>query len=277
MKRVCVISAVILLPVFAFGYAVDSGNWAPARDRVFDITIINTFQCPYATEIMGLDYINGENALTFASNLDNALYTCNADNGTYISALTLNYTGNPHPFGVCYDGNEYPHINDFSGQKVYWTDYAEWDYYSNPAGNKGSGMDFDGAFVWETYSAEGVYRFLPDDTVEEYYPASEVGAQMSGLAVFPYNGNTWLMISTHGVYLFYFYEFNGSTLTYIGTDDCPLEPDQSYGLTYAAERGTFFWSYTIEEEEWVAELDLGLDDDSAVVPTSMGVIKATYR
>ncbi|UCE27016.1 MAG: hypothetical protein JSW52_11815 [Candidatus Coatesbacteria bacterium] len=277
MRNMYVISAFALIPVFALGYAADDGTSAPARDRVFDITIINTFQCPYATEIMGLDYVDGENALTFASNLDDALYTCNANNGTYISALTLNYTGNAHPFGVCYDGNGYPHVNEFSGQKVYWTDYAEWDYYPNPAGNKGSGMDFDGTFIWETYSTEGVYRFLPGGTNEEYYPANDVGAQMSGLAVFPFNGNTWLMLSTHGVYLFYFYEFDGSTLTYIGADDCPLELDQSYGLTYAAERGTFFWSYTIGEEEWVAELDLGLDDDSAVIPMSVGVIKAAYR
>ncbi len=276
--RNLVVLALAFLPMSAFGYA--AGDSGPAPGWEFNLTIINEFQCPYATEIMGLDYVDGENKLTFASNLDDALYTCNADNGNYISALTLNYTGNPHPFGVCYDGNGYPHINDFSGQKVHWTDYAEWDYYRNPAGNKGSGMDFDGTCIWETYWTEGVYRFLPDGTHDWYYTASEVEAQMSGLAVFPYNGNTWLMISTHGDYVFYFYEFNGAALTHIATVDCPLTPSQSYGLTYAAERGTFFWSYTIGEAEWVAELDIGLDDDdddTGVVPTSMGMVKATYR
>lgn len=274
---------VVLLPVFALGLTVDDGNRAPARGWVFDIRIVNTFQCPYATEIMGMDYVDGENAITFASNLDDALYTCDADNGEYISALTLNFTGNPHPFGVCYDGSGYPHVNDFSGQKIHWTDFAKWDYYPNPAGNKGSGMDYDGNSIWETYWTEGIYRFLPDGTREEYYPASEVEAQMSGLAVFPYNDNTWAMIATHGDYVFYFYEFNGVTTEYIATVDCPLTPSQSYGLTYAAERGTFFWSYTIGEAEWIAELDIGLDSDgggggdTGIAPTSLGEIKAAYR
>jgi hypothetical protein len=284
MKIIRLIYAVVMLPVFALGYPVDDEAWAPARGWEFDIRVINTFQCPYATEIMGMDYVDGENAITFASNLDDALYTCNADNGNYISALTLNFTGNPHPFGVCYDADGYPHVNDFSGQKVHWTDYADWRYYSNPSGNKGSGMDFDGTNIWETYWTEGVYRFYPDGTREEYYTMTEVEAQMSGLAVFPYDDSLWLMVATHGDYIFYFYRFDGGEVKHITTVDCPLTPSQSYGLTYAAERGTFFWSYTIGGEEWIAELDIGLEDDggggggdTGILPTSMGAIKAAFR
>jgi hypothetical protein len=276
---------VVLLPVFALGYAVDDGNRAPAQGWVFDIKIINTFQCPYAKEIMGMDYVDGENAITFASNLDDALYTCNADNGNYIRALTLNYGGNPHPFGVCYDGGGYPHVNDFSGRKIHWTDFSNWRYYSNPAGNQGSGMDYDGECIWEAYWTEGVFRFLPDGTREEYYTASEIEYQMSGMTVFPFNDNIWLMFATHGDYVFYFYEYDGGSITLIATVDCPLTPSQSYGLAYAAERGSVFWSYTLGEEEWIAELDLGIEDDgggggggdTGIVPTSMGAIKAAYR
>lgn len=280
--RIVVITVFLLaIPIAVLSYTMDDRTPAPERDWEFYITIINEFQCPYAGEIRGLDYVDGETAVTFASDPDNMLYTCNANDGTYVGELVLGFS-NPHPFGLCYDANGNVHVNEFNGGDIYWYN-GGWNEYANPSSNKGSGMDFDGTYIWETYWTDGVYRFFPDGSGVEFYETSEVGAQLSGLTVFPYNDNLWLMNASHGQYIFNFYEFDGSALTYIATVDCPLTPSQSYGLTYAAERGTFFWSYAIGSDDWIAELDIGLDwdegggDDTAVIPASMGTIKATYR
>jgi hypothetical protein len=159
----------------------------PAPGWEFNITIINEFQCPYAGEIRGLDYVDGETAVTFASDPDNMLYTCNANDGAYIGELVLGFS-NPHPFGLCYDANGNVHVNEFNGGDIYWYN-GGWNEYANPSSNKGSGMDFDGDYIWETYWTDGVYRFFPDGSGAEFYETSEVGAQLSGLTVFPYNGN----------------------------------------------------------------------------------------
>jgi hypothetical protein len=282
VKVVAIAVVLSALPISVLSYTMDGPTPAPERDWEFNITIINSFQCPYASEILGLDYVDGENAVTFASNLDDLLYTCSADDGTYIEELALDFAGNAHPFGLCYDADGDVYLNDFSGQDINWTDYSSWYDYPNPSSNKGSGLDFDGDYIWETYWTDGVYRFLPDGTGVEYFPISEVAAQMSGLAVFPLEGNLGIMIAAHGQYDFWFYEFDGSSVNYLGSVPCPLTPSQSQGLTYAAERGTFFWSYFIGDEDWIAELDINIEGgggggETAVAPTSMGAIKAAFR
>ena len=178
---------------FFWSYALGTVDWISELGIDFgpDITIdvINTFECPFASEIRGLDYVDGETAITFASDPDNKLYTCNANDGTYVSELALGFS-NPHPFGVCYDGNGYPHVNEFNGSDIYWFNGADWNDYDNPSSNKGGGMDFDGDYIWETYWTDGVYRFFPDGTGVEFYETPEIGAQLSGLAVFPYGDDT---------------------------------------------------------------------------------------
>lgn len=283
MRIVAITVFMLVLAVAVLSNATDDPTPVPDRDWKFNITIINSFQCPYAGEIRGLDYVDGATAISFSSDPDNKVYTCDANDGTYVGELAMGFS-NPHPFGICYDADDNVHVNEFNGSDIYWYNGAVWSDYGNPSSNKGSGMDFDGTYVWETYWTDGVYRFFPDGSGAEFYDMPEVGAQLSGLTVFPYNGNLWLMNASHGEYVFNFYEFDGSVLTYIATVDCPLTPSQSYGLTFAAERGTFFWSYSIGSDDWIAELDIGLEwdeggggDDTAVVPASIGMIKATYR
>ncbi|UCE27017.1 MAG: hypothetical protein JSW52_11820 [Candidatus Coatesbacteria bacterium] len=174
-----------------WSYAIGSDDSISELDIDFGtditITVVNTFECPYAGEIRGLDFVDGENAISFTSDPDNMIYTCNADDGTYVSELALGFS-NPHPFGVCYDNNGYPHLNEFNGSDIFWYNGVDWNEYANPSSNKGSGMDFYGGYVWETYWTDGVYRFLPDGTGTEFYETPEVGAQLSGLTVFLKSG-----------------------------------------------------------------------------------------
>jgi len=249
----------------------------PLGVMAFDanITVINTFTCPYSFEILGLEYIDGETAITFVDNHNDKLFTCNANDGTYIDEVDLNYT-NPHPWGVCYDASGYAYVNDYSGSLIRWTDYSSWYSYANPSGNAGSGMDFDGTYIWEVYWTDGIYRFLPDGTVTGYYPISEISTQMSGMTLFPLGSNLGVMIATHGGDIFYFYRFNGTELTYLGSEPCPLTISQSRGLTYSTERGTFFWSYDYGGEDYISELGIDFTFDD-VQPTSLGDIKAMFN
>lgn len=277
LKLACYALLVLSFSAGAFGSS-QTGS-APVPDRDWDITleVINQFQCPFAVEIRGLDYVDDAGAVSFTSDRDNKVYTCSADDGTYIGELLMDFVNNPHPFGVCYDADGDVYVNEFSRNKIRWHDGVVWDDYPNPASNKGSGMDFDGTYIWETYWTDGVYRFFPDGSGAEFYAMPEVGAQLSGLTVFPFNGNLWVMVASHGEDVFNFYEFDGATMNYIATVDCPLVASQSYGLAYSAERGTIFWSYALGSNDWIAELGIGIVDDTDVGAASFGLIKAVYR
>jgi hypothetical protein len=174
-----------------WSYATGSADSISELDIDFGteitVTVINTFECTYAGEIRGLDFVDGENAISFTSDPDNTIYTCSADDGTYISELAMGFS-NPHPFGVCYDGNGYPYLNEYNGSDIYWYNGADWNEYANPSSNKGSGMDFYDGYIWETYWTDGAYRFLPDGTGLEFYETAEVEAQLSGLTVFTSGG-----------------------------------------------------------------------------------------
>jgi|GEM_PF-1484770 len=175
-----------------WSYATGSNDSISELDIDFGteitITVLNTFECPYAGEIRGLDFVDGENAISFASDPDDKFYTCSADDGTYISDLDLEFGGNAHPFGLCYDADGNVYGNEYASAWIFWYDGAAWDSYVNPSSNKGSGMDFYDGYIWETYWTDGAYRFLPDGTGVEFYGTAEVEAQLSGLTVFTSGG-----------------------------------------------------------------------------------------
>jgi hypothetical protein len=99
---------------------------------------------------------------------------------------------------------------------------------------------------------------------------------MSGMTVFPKGSNLGIMVTAHGSQNFWFYEFDGSSLTYLGSAACPLTVSQSRGLTYSAQRGTFFWSYSVGGTDHIAELGIDFVYTNTQ-PTSLGNIKAMFN
>lgn len=229
----------------------------PASDDI-SITILNTWQAPYASHILGLEYRDDVGDILFVSSANNKIFMADPDDGTQLGSLDR--PGGMYGFDVAWDGTEY-YINGWNTSVIYHGTGSGWTSYANPAGINGRGFAFDGAQLWESNSSSGAYTFNTDGTGAQPCALPGVTVQISGLTAFPLptgNQPCGLMATCYNQPTFFFYTFNGSSITPIGTSSCPTTVTQSLGLTYSVARGTFFWSYSYGGAYYVAELDIDL-------------------
>lgn len=245
-----------------------------------DITIqvLNTFQCGYSSQILGMDYYNDTGALVFVNNDENKMYVCNPDDGSYISELDLDYAASPDQFGVCIDSNLYLYFNDWDYNYMHWYDMSAWHIFTNPVGDDGRGMDFDGEKIWETHywTANNIVRFDTGGSNVETYETPEITVQQSGLTVFPFGDDLGVAVTTYSVKNLYFYKFDGSSLVSLGFVNCPMACTNSLGLAYSETRNTFFWSYQAAGSFYISELDIDITPIS-LEPATWAGIKADWQ
>ncbi len=107
------------------------------------------------------------------------------------------------------------------------------------------------------------------------YTITEPTSQMSGLAVFPYNGNLGIFVTVYHSQDWFLYEFNGSSLTYIGSGNPGVsDVTDSHGISYHPDTDTFFWSYNVSEtNKWIAEVQF---TETSLEQSSWGSIKAQF-
>ncbi|MCK4807702.1 MAG: hypothetical protein KAT09_08645, partial [Candidatus Aegiribacteria sp.] len=205
------------------------------------ITVLNSFVPPFTTNIRGLDFIE-PNSIFFISGTEYKLYQCKADDGSYENEWSLD-PANSLPYGMANSGT-YANVNDFGDMVVYYYNGSSWSTYSNPTGDDGRGMDFDGTHIWESYDIGGTYGVCAFDDSGTYYGhwvLSEIPSQPSGLAVFdPGTGNIGIAVTTYSTHNIWFYELDGSSMNYLGMGALPGGASQSLGLCYSDTRGTFF-------------------------------------
>lgn len=278
---------VALLGMAALSFASDDGNFgfgAPLNPQhipgtdVVDITVIETW-APGLSQILGLDWYNDEDGyILMASATEDRINRWNANTEALDGFIDLMDT-NTACFGVAAGpaGSLFT-SNDWSMTNLYvcssgptWTDLP-----TNPAGSNGRGMEFDEETgnYWEvgtsgtTYT---LYRFTPG-VGEASYVITEPTNQLSGIAVFPYNGNLGVVVTCYNVHNFYFYEFDGSSLTYIDMAPCPIATTSSFGLCYANSRDTFFWSWSAGTPS-LTEFSIG---ELSLSPATWGSIKTMF-
>ena len=277
----------LLIGLASLAYAGEDGNdglHAPVcpidtgTDGI-SITVIDTWTP--GVQILGLDWLNSEDGyVIMASAEDDRINRWDAAGGCMAGGIDLMDT-NTNCFGVAagpegaiLTTNDWMLSNLFVNSGGVWVDLPE-----NPAVSLGRGMEFDEATgeYWEAATANGVYsiyNFVPGGTTNRFI-ISEPSYQLSGLAVFPCNGNLGVVVTSYNVHQFYFYEYDGSTLTHFGTVPCPsMGQAQSYGLCYADSRGTFFWSWAKGSACYLSELDI--DFDAGLTPDTWGGIKAQF-
>ena len=245
------------------------------------LTVINTFECSYAQHILGLDYVEDEHLLLFASNMDDKFFVADPNSGAYVSEFDLPYT-DPHPWGVtdCATGGSYdgPHLNDFFDTFIHWYDWSTWQVYDNPYEDNGRGMDYHDGYIWEafgepsaTYGA--VLQMEPGGTPYNAWNLPGITSQMSGITAYD-AGGAYLGIAgtTYDDHFLYLYEFTGSGFNSLGTAELPT-CDSSLGLAYSWARGTFYWSHKIGSTYYISEMELewlGLE------PATWGSIKTSF-
>ncbi|MCK4806921.1 MAG: hypothetical protein KAT09_04710, partial [Candidatus Aegiribacteria sp.] len=215
----------------------------------YEITVLNTFETPYTTQILGLDYNDGFNSLLLISNAEDKLYDCSADDGTELNSYALD-PANGSSFGMA-DGGTYAHVNDFDNTDVYFFNGSVWGTYTNPYNTDGRGMDFDGTYVWEafgpytaTYGA--ACAFDQTGVLLGSWNLPGITTQLSGLAVFDTRTDAIVIaVTAYWEHFIWFYEFSGSSMTLLGSAPLPVSADiyLSLGLCYSSERDTFFLSY----------------------------------
>ncbi len=184
---------------------------------------------------------------------------------------------NEYPWGVVW--NELPageiiFANDMTQGNLYCTvDSGQtWTTSANPSGGAGRGLDFDGTDYWSD-EAGGLWCFQPGGA-QQLYNTTEIPTPPSGLTVFPYGTNLGIAVTAYTTHLIYFYEWDGTEISYIGSTDCPVAGiTTSFGLAYS-DNGNIFWTYKTGSSEYhLAEISFSI---LALEQSSWGCIKASF-
>ncbi|MCK4806141.1 MAG: hypothetical protein KAT09_00770 [Candidatus Aegiribacteria sp.] len=281
-----------LVIITALAFAVDPRDYGatqnpapgqPATDN-YVINVINTFECPYASMILGLDYVSNGDFILFTDDEsgDENLFVCNAGNGTYVNAIDMPWT-TPSPFGIgdFYPAGSQPHCNDFGDDLIrYGINFT--GSYPNVYDENGRGMDCDGTYIWEAFGPMSAtygacLRMFPDGTSVQAWNLPGITTQLSGLTVYPIPGKQGIAVTAYEWgspnHYIWFYEFNGSTMSQLGSADLP-SCLLSFGLAYSGTRDTFFWSWMNASGIcFISELEI---TETSLEETTWGSIKASF-
>lgn len=229
----------------------------PSTDNI-TLTVLDTWSP--VNKALGLDYMLTAYLLG-ANNSDMVVQFYLLD-GTPSAALPLS-AGNAGCFGVARDydygsGNDVFYTSDWSAPNLFYTEDlgASWNTVPSPAGSNGRGMDFDGTHYWITNGTSGgLWRFQPGVS-QTGISIPEVTGQPSGLTVFDYGSSFGVAVTTYNNHSIWFYEWSGSSLSFLGSAACPVACASSYGLAYDPYQEIIFWSYRdASNNYWISKLD----------------------
>ncbi len=241
------------------------------------ITVINSFTTEQ--QALGLDiYSNGLSDYILAVCHDNMhveIYEIDGSSAGYFN-LSLANLGS---FGIAL--NDIPdsevYVNDWNSSNLFKSEDvgASWTTLTNPAGDMGRGMDFDGTDYWQLNSeGNSIWRFQPNAGAEEI-AVPGVSGLLSGLTTFPYQSSLGIALTSYNVHNIYFFEWDGTSLTNLGSAPCPgADIYYSLGLAYNAVTGNMHWSYV--NNSWtytIVEFSL---DITSLERSSWGSIKSSF-
>ncbi len=273
--------ALVLLIFSSLAAADNDGHFESSTSShgsdAITLTVVNDWTL--SAKALGLDvFFTMSGAIILAANDEYNVVQAYRD-GAPLVALDLN-PSNGDCFGVAWNNdvqNDFYLINDIDNDSLFHTENfgGAWSYFTNPAGTNGRGMDFDGTDYWESNStAGGVWRFSLGGA-QELISLSEPPTALSGLTVFPNGSSTCLAVTCYSTLNIYFYDWDGSAMTYLGSAVCPAaDVASSYGLAYSGFNENIFWSYRDTSGAYhLAEFSLSL---SSLSHSSWGAIKASF-
>ena len=262
-----------------FGYTEMNASLNPVQGGSDAVTITILNDWTLADVALGLDVLEGAGAfiLLAADPVKGQIMTYDPDNADPLMSFDLD-SQNGNCFGIVCNNNpdtDTYYTNDWLDDVFYYTEDfgTSWITETNPSGHAARGMDFDGVDYWTTNGTSGgVWRFQPG-IGQENISTPEVTGQPSGLAVFPYGGNLGIAITTYTNLLFFF-QWDGATMSFIGSTNCIPDCQNSMGLTYSATNGTFFWTYVHNSDDYhLAEFSFTA---AAFEQLSWGSIKTSF-
>mgnify|MGYP001078325506 CR=1 FL=1 len=277
----------VLLALAAMVVAGDDGQGSsvasPAQPTegtdAITVSLVNDWVL--AEKALGLDIVK-EGSLYALLGVDNILDIVQAYDpatGTPWGSLTLD-PSNGSCFGIAWNDDTVDdayYTNDWGVGSLFYTDDfgSTWSTSANPAGILGRGMAFDGADYWQTDRDGGsVWRFRPG-VGEESISVPEVSGTLSGVAVYPEGGNLGVIVAGYNDPSLHFYEWDGSTMTYLGNASYPVSGlASSFGLAYYEVDGSLYWSYLDTVGDYhLTKLEF---DTTALQQETWGAIKSTF-
>ncbi len=279
---------ILLFIVLGFAFAADdegciyqlSENQQSVGSDDITLTFLQDWQITWAGQALGIDcWDDGSSTYVIFSNAtDDMLGSLDPTTGaTGPVSCTLD-PANDTCFGVAYDDEATTPLwvtSDWGVSDNFCSyDLISWFTETDPYGTTGRGMAHDGTDFWIASYNGNVYRYQPGGSTTEY-STPEVGSGQSGLAAFPYGGDILVVLTCYQNLNLFFYNFDGSTLSYLGSAACPVSTYRSYGLAYSENRGTIFWSYAPASGDYrIAELSFLL---TALERTTWGELKAVFE
>ncbi|MCK5036780.1 MAG: hypothetical protein KAS73_12875 [Candidatus Sabulitectum sp.] len=240
------------------------------------LTVVNDWTL--ANKALGLDVFEGSTVYILAADNESMHIQAYTTSGTPSATLDLT-AANAACFGVAWNDDlttDAYYTDDWSDTVLYYTEDfgTTWTTAANPAGSSARGMACDGADYWTTNGdGGGLWRFQPGVGAENI-AISEPPTQPSGVAVFPYGGNLGVAVTTYNTHNIYFYEWDGSTMSYLGSAACPGSVSASYGLAYSSSNGHMYWSYKDGSSIYhISELSFTI---TALERSSWGSIKTSF-
>jgi len=233
----------VLLALASFAFAANDGCTdtsiginppASGTDDIVVTMVDDWGVLPGGGKALGLDmFESGSSYLVLGANNDTEqIVGWDIATGTVVGAIPLAST-NLNIFGLAWNNDvdtDTYYTNDYSVGNLFYTENfgVNWATSANPAGTNGRGFDFDGTDYWQTNgNGGGLWRFQPG-VGQQNLSIPEVPTQPSGLAVFPNGSDVGVAVTTYNTHNIYFYNWNGSTLSYLGSAPCPSACSSSW-------------------------------------------------
>ena len=284
MKTMSIILLIMLPCIILASYDGNNGGSAavsPVMENTdaITLTVINTWSITWAQQCIGMDvWEDGSEVYVMFSSpyYDGQIDCLDLSTGTSGGAMNLD-PANTGAFGVAWNNSLVHPIyltDDWNLNDLYYTEDngTTWNTLPNPAEHNGRGMDFDGSDYWMTNSDIGVYRFLPG-TGAQAITLPEVTNMLAGLTVFPLNGDMGLALTNYITTTMWFYSWDGTDMTFLGTADSPAACSNSYGLAYCEFSETIFWSYKQSGNLYISEIEFEI---TSLENSTWGSIKADF-
>lgn len=258
---------------------------APPQGRAdITMTVINDYALTGFSSPRGLDYADTFGELVMTDFGQDILVSMNPDNGSVTGSLACP-SQIPNVLGVaCIEaapGNWDFYINDWQDVMDVWKiqGAGSWTMaFANPVPQEPRGMDFDDdGMLWSIDAATRiVYRFNTSGGSVSSWALADLPSSFScGISTFPLDGNLGIVIGGYSYGNFYFFEFDGSSVEFIGSAAEPQTSAASYGIAYSYDRDSFFWLYRVGTSEYhITEFDLTIE--TALARETWGGIKASF-
>ena len=264
MKYLLIVFAFAALALATNDGCTETGDFAqpgPAGTDNVVFTVVNDFTL--GQQCLGLDlFVDGSDIMILGVDRTGGIIQ-GYDPLTGAPDGTLPLSGsNTNCFGIAWNNDpdtDTYYTNDWALSTLFYTEDfgASWTTETNPAGTLARGMDFDGTDYWATNGpGDGIWRFQPG-VGQSNYAIPEVPTQPSGLTVYPFGSDKIVAVTCYNTPNIYFYEWNGSSLTFYDSGACPAGVANAYGLA-SNEEGTLFLSYSDGANSHIAELSYTL-------------------